>query len=157
MLPPVSYSFVIRWSLVGYYPSILLTSFPSLFLVLRLALIRQDIFCRVALSLLNFCHGKVTKLTNSFILAVSRHFVTLPLCHLHYFCRAQRPICYLDFAKYPIIKILLNLFTSLPLKQRAKLRFFFELCKFLRVYTRALIIRCSLFLTNGHKKKMCHI
>ena len=46
-------------------------------------------------------------------------------------------VCKTDFAKYTIIKILLNLFASLPLKKRAKLRFFFEMCKFLRVYMRA--------------------
>ena len=45
--------------------------------------------------------------------------------------------CYLNFAKCTIIKILLSLFGSLPLKKRAKLRFFFDIHKFIRANTRA--------------------
>jgi len=45
--------------------------------------------------------------------------------------------CHVDLAKCTIFKILLSLFGSLPLKKRAKLRFFFDIHKFIRANTRA--------------------
>lgn len=152
-LSPVSYSFVVPWLLVGYYPSVSLpSSFPSFNGVVQPII--QNLSCRfVALSLLLKFVVTLWHFDTFIYFAVLQPFIFIFIilksarvskrhCDIFVFGVivfgpfANYSFCKLNLTIYTIIKILLNLFGSLPLKQRAKLRFFFDMCKFLRMYTR---------------------